>query len=288
MMRPAILAAALASLLSPTVTAAADGRSLGKAEVDSAALTAALENVRYDPPFVAEVEALTGRFDALVKLGYLIFNDTRRYAPTYVRNGLNCRNCHVQVGAQANAAPLWGAFPNYPDYRSKNHLVNAYANRLQGCFLYSMNGLAPPPNGEVIQGLAAYSAWMSQGLPVGVSLDGRGYAEVTDFAAPDADRGARLYAVQCAICHGADGQGVRVRGGGPGYQFPPLWGPDSYSAGAGMHRHRHFRNFVKATMPLGQGGTLSDQDAADLAAFVNQPAHARPTRINDPGQAPDF
>ena len=42
----------------------------------------------------------------------------------------------------------------------------------------------------------------------------------------------------CAACHGDKGQGLRrgKAGDGDGYQFPPLWGPDSYSNGAGMAR----------------------------------------------------
>jgi ABC-type lipoprotein release transport system permease subunit len=35
----------------------------------------------------------------------------------------------------------------YPAYRAKNGHVNTFAERLQGCFRYSMNGKAPPrPN----------------------------------------------------------------------------------------------------------------------------------------------
>lgn len=267
-------------------TSASSG-ALGNRTMDSAALQKAFADVRYDPPFIGDLERQTGEFAEMAKLGYLIFNDTQRYAAKYVGNGLNCRNCHLQAGAQADSAPLWGAFPNFPSYRGKNHLVNSFENRVQGCFLYSMNGEAPPASGMVLEAMSAYAAWLSQGLPLGVSPQGRGYPEVKDFSKPDRERGARLYQAKCAICHGDHGQGTPVTDG-PGYQFPPLWGPDSYNWGAGMHKEAHFRNFIKANMPLGQGGTLSDQEAADIAAFVDQPSHPRPTRVHNPGQAPNF
>lgn len=260
---------------------------LGKRTMDSKALKDALKDIRYDPPFPAKIELETGQFAEVAKLGFLIFNDTQHYAAKYVGNGLNCRNCHLQVGAQSGSAPLWGAFPNLPTYRSKNNLVNSFENRVQGCFKYSMNGTAPPASGAVLEALGAYAAWLSQGLPIGVSTEGRGYPEVKDFDKPDKTRGEQLYQAKCAICHGARGQGTPVRGG-KGYQFPPLWGPDSYNWGAGMHKKKHFRNFIKGNMPLGQGGSLTDQQAADIAAFVNQKAHARPTRIHNPGDVPGF
>lgn len=272
----------------PANAASGSTATLGDRQMDSKALKQALKDILYDPPFIANIEKETGQFGEMVKLGYLIFNDTQTYAAKYTRNGLNCRNCHLQVGAQANSAPLWGAFPNYPTYRSKNNLVNSFENRLQGCFLYSENGIAPPASGAVLEALNSYAAWLSEGLPLGVSTKGRGYPEVKEFKDPDKARGEKLYADQCALCHGPNGQGTKVRNSSSKYQFPPLWGPDSYNWGAGMHKQSHFRNFIKANMPLGQPNTLSDQEAADIAAFVNQPAHTRPTRLHNPGQAPNF
>jgi thiosulfate dehydrogenase len=75
-----------------------------------------------------------------------------------------------------------------------------------------------------------------------------------------------VFTAQCALCHGAQGQGQKS---GKHYVFPPLWGADSYNWGAGMHRLPLAAGFIKANMPLGQGGSLSDQQAWDVAAFIN-------------------
>jgi thiosulfate dehydrogenase len=56
--------------------------------------------------------------------------------------------------------------------------------------------------------------------------------------------------------------------------FPPLWGPQSYNWGAGMHKVDTAAAFIQANMPLGQGGTLSVQDSWDVARFIN--GHERP------------
>lgn len=213
---------------------------------------------------------------AMIRFGRDVFTDTQRYAKGYVGNGLNCVNCHLDAGRLANAAPLWAAYVAYPSFRTKNDKVNTFAQRLQGCFRFSMNGKAPPADSAVIVGLTSYAFWLATGAPVGASLAGRGYPPVPQPPeAPDVARGAAAYRTHCAACHGANGGGVKS---GKAYTFPPLWGRDSYNAGAGMHRISTAAAFIKANMPLGMGNTLTDQEVWDLAAFVN----SKP-RPPDPG-----
>src|SRR3546814_8483019 len=76
---------------------------------------------------------------------------------------MNCTNCHLDQGRKANSAPLWGAYPMYPAYRKKNDKVNSYAERIQGCFQFSMNGKPPAADSHVINALTAYSYWLSTG-----------------------------------------------------------------------------------------------------------------------------
>ena len=52
--------------------------------------------------------------------------------------------------------------------------------------------------------------------------------------------------------------------------YPPLWGPKSFNIGAGMARLNTAAAFVRANMPLGQGGLLSEQEAFDVAAFFTR------------------
>ena len=199
-------------------------------------------------------------------------SDTGTHAAGFVGNSLSCSNCHLDAGRLANSAPLWGAYVRYPAYRAKTGKVNNYTERLQGCFMYSMDGTAPPAGSDVLVALETYSYWMAEGAPVGAQLPGAGYPEIpAPPLPPDFARGEAVFADNCALCHGDDGQGQRVAGR---QVFPPLWGPQSYNWGAGMHQLDNAAGFIKANMPLGRGGSLTDQQAWDVAMFMN--AHERP------------
>lgn len=231
----------------------------------------ALRPASFTPPAPDAIPE--GPFGDAVRLGRNIFNDTQTYAKAYVGNGLNCVNCHLDEGRKADSAPLWGAFAMFPAYRDKNKKVNSYEDRLTGCFRFSMNGKAPPPGSKELIALMSYSYWLAHGAPTGVELPGRGYPKVADpLQTPDAKRGEKLFMANCAICHGADGQGTKLKTGR--YAFPPLWGGDSFNGGAGMSKDHNAAAFIQANMPLGQGGTLSDQEAWDIAHFMN--SHSRP------------
>lgn len=224
----------------------------------------------FKPPLEREIP--DNAFGKLVQEGRAIFVDTQNRAPEYVGNGLNCGNCHLEQGRKANSAPLWAAYTMYPAYRKKNDKVNSYIERLQGCFQFSMNGNAPEAESRVIAALTAYSYWLATGAPTGQELPGRAYPEVPQPAGGfDLAKGGKIYAEQCAICHGANGEGQKS---GEAFVFPPLWGPDSFNWGAGMHRINTAAAFIKENMPLGKGGTLSDDDAWHVAAFMN--SHERP------------
>ena len=101
--------------------------------------------VQAAPQFVppAESELPDNAFGKMVRQGHALFVDTRRLMPEAVGNGLNCSNCHLDQGRLAHSAPMWGAYPMYPAYRKKNDKVNTFAERIQGCFQFSMNGKPP-------------------------------------------------------------------------------------------------------------------------------------------------
>lgn len=220
-----------------------------------------------------------GPFGEAVKRGERLFNDTKHAAADYVGNDQNCRNCHLDAGRHANSAPMWAAWGMYPAYRKKNDHVNSMEERIRGCFTYSMNakgskvGHAPEPGNPLLTDMQAYMYWLATGAPTGVKLPGRGYPKLAKPPLPySPERGAKVYAAQCAICHGDNGQGTKLADGN--YAFPPLWGKGAFNWGAGMHRVNTAAGFIKANMPLGKSDSLSLQEAWDVAAFVNH--HERP------------
>ncbi|HQT79305.1 MAG TPA: c-type cytochrome [Rhodopila sp.] len=214
----------------------------------------------------------------MVKLGRDIFRETGTYAQDFVGNKLRCSNCHLDAGRLPGAAPLWAAWVAFPAYRAKNKHVNTFAERMQGCFRFSMNGKAPPLGDKVLVALQTYSAWLARGAPVGAELPGRGYPRLAKPAsAPDYMRGQSIYQAKCALCHGPTGQGQSAGGT---LVFPPLWGNESFNWGAGMQQVDAAAAFIKRNMPLGLGGTLSDQDAWDVALFVDSQERPQDPRFN--------
>lgn len=244
-----------------------------------AAVTLSSVNLRAEtsakPAFTPQPESAipADEFGAMVKLGEAIFTDTGAHAGAYVGNSLRCSNCHLDAGRLADSAPLAQAYVEYPSFRAKNGHVNTFEERLQGCFRYSMNGRAPPQGDKVLVALASYAFFLAKGAPTGEDLAGRGYPTVAKPPLPrDYARGETVYAAKCALCHGADGVGQK---GPDGIAvFPALWGAQSFNWGAGMESIKNAAGFIKANMPLGEGWSLSDQEAWDVATFMD--SHERP------------
>lgn len=219
-----------------------------------------------------------GPYAALLHLGEKIFDDTPRHAPRYAGNGLSCRNCHMDRGRLAGAIPLWAAVPRYPRYRAKNHRVVTLEMRIQGCFQFSENGRVPPSDTKEVVALSTYLHWLATGLPVGVPVPAEGVTKLAPPSSPpDRTRGRRVYRRHCALCHGRHGQGRAVSGD---QVFPPLWGPRSFNWGAGMHRIDKAAAFIEANMPLSRGNSLRDQQAWDVAAYMDTQRRPQDPRFN--------
>jgi thiosulfate dehydrogenase len=229
----------------------------------------------------------TGPLGDAVRYGQSIVTNTRAVAGASVGNGLTCVNCHLDAGRTAYASPLVGLWGVFPEYRARRGRVESLTERINDCFVRSMNGKALPPESREMIGLLAYVWWLSTGVPTGVEVQGRGFKEFAAPSKPDPARGAKLYAAKCGACHGADGAGLR--GANDTYAFPPLWGPQSFNTGAGMARVSVAAGFVQAKMPLGSGGTLSDQEAYDIAAYFTakpRPIFAAAKKDWPRGEAP--
>ncbi len=217
---------------------------------------------------------------AAIQEGKKILSDTRKQLPKNVGNGLSCTNCHLGGGATANASPWVGIWGVFPEYRSRGGKVISLQERVNDCFQRSMNGKALPYESVEMNAILSYMQWLSTNVPTGVSAKGRGFGPFDQKLKPDASHGRQVYAAKCASCHAADGLGTKNPAGG--YAFPPLWGKDSFNDGAGMARTYTAAAFVKYNMPLGQGGTMGEQEALDVAEyFTHQPRPVFPGKAKD-------
>jgi thiosulfate dehydrogenase len=226
----------------------------------------------------------------LIAYGYRLVTQTQRHigpdvvdaAMRFAGNNLACGDCHLRAGLRPWAAPFVSTYTSFP--MMVDDRVITLSERIEGCMTRSMDGRKLPADGREMKAFIAYIAFLGEGAPQGVRVPGMGLRPLPHpVLPPDAERGRQVYAVQCARCHGADGEG-RWRSVQPldGYEAPPLWGKGSFNSTAGMNLLTTAAAFVHANMPLGvdQGAApLSTQQAWDVAAFfTSEPRPARPPR----------
>jgi thiosulfate dehydrogenase len=151
--------------------------------------------------------------------------------------------------------------------------------RVNDCFERSLNGKALDTGGVEMKAIVAYMNWLGTDVPKSHKPTGSGIKKVEFMErAADPVKGELVYQEKCQSCHMADGEGI-LKADGNEYQYPPLWGENSYNTGAGLFRMSNFAGYVKANMPFGTSfkfPILSDEDSWDVAAFVN--SKPRPVR----------
>lgn len=207
------------------------------------------------------------KYGDLVRQGHQIFTNTPKHAGRYTGNALSCGNCHLDAGRRPHSAPMWAAWGMYPAYLKKNDRVVTFEERIQNCFRFAMNGIAPPLDSPEVRAIVAYSQWLATGRPAGVELPGRGFPTIARTGSdPNPLRGKTVYAERCASCHGDNGEGQQDASGN--YLRPPVWGIHSFNKGAGLYQIDLLAGFLKANMPFGNPN-LTDQQALDLAAWIN-------------------
>jgi thiosulfate dehydrogenase len=195
---------------------------------------------------------------AVVARGKQLVEHTKELLPASVGANLTCASCHINFAHGTGPLSFAGIAGHYPQYSARTHHVVALRDRIAECFFFSMNGRPPSYFGPDLIAIETYIAYLSRGAVVGPAPPKAfAYRPPTTISAT---AGKTIYAAQCAACHGATGAGNASAG------FPPLWGARSFNDRAGMNRL--MPAFVQAHMPLGRGGTLTDQQAADVSAFV--------------------
>jgi thiosulfate dehydrogenase len=272
-LRPVVALALATSLL----TACGTEGAAPPAEADPTVAQAAtiFREAAWRPPTEADIP--NDSLGAAIRRGLYLLRFTADSLPDYATGRMQCVSCHQNDGLKASAAPLTGSHARFPKYMARSGTVIGLADRVNYCFTRSAAGNALPVDSREMTDILAYLAFISRDVPTGTKIDGAdGLIAMKDTLVGDIARGAELYVSKtCVTCHLPDGEG-----NGP---FPPLWGPNSYSVGASMTREERAASFIYHNMPQTAPGTLTPQEAFDLAAFIN--SHPRP---DSPGKELDW
>lgn len=214
-----------------------------------------------------------------IQWGFRIFTNTPGEAPQFAPGKVSCSNCHLNAGQREKSLPLVGVAGMFPEYNKRSGRLYSLGDRIVDCFVRSENGAGtirpgdnsfPTTTSKEVLAVSAYITWLARGSEVGKNPVWRGQntiasANLIPIAKLDPAKGEALFKEHCTNCHGDDGQGVAIGDKKAG----PLWGPDSWNDGAGAARVYTLAGIIRYSMPYLDPGRLTDEEAQQLAAFIN-------------------
>jgi thiosulfate dehydrogenase len=233
-----------------------------------------------------------------IRWGYKLFSNTPQEAKAFTPSKISCANCHLNAGQRERSLPLVAVAGMFPEYNRRSGRLYSLNDRIVDCFWRSENAtgvlaepdvkaardeMLPTPTSKEVLAIAAYITWLARGSAVGTNPTWRGQNTIAasaliPVATLDRQRGEDIFKERCTSCHGLDGQGIAVGDKKPG----PLWGPDSWNDGAGAARVYTLAGIIRYSMPYLNPGSLTDEEAQHVAAFINsQPRPAFPFKAQD-------
>lgn len=237
----------------------------------------------------------------IIAYGHQLFIHTSKYfGPNGLvsksHNGLNCQNCHLDAGTRPYGNNLAVVATTYPMYLPRAGAVLNTPQKINECFLRSLNGQSLDTAGKEMRSLVAYVNWLGKDVKKENKLHGSGAIKPPLFIdrAASPQNGEAVYKKHCARCHGNNGEGIlyadaikdetKQQGGTATeedyFYYPPLWGVSSYNAVATLYRVSKLAGFVKYNMPYPvthSNPVLTDEEAWDVAAYINN----NPRPVND-------
>lgn len=216
----------------------------------------------YNPPSIDDLDP-DDPMTPHVQYGEEVFKETNTVLNERVGNELSCMSCHADGGLSKNTSMV-GVTTQYPEYQSREGAVLTLEERINSCMRRSMNGEKLDYDGKEMRAIVAYLTYSSKGIKAGADIPWRTEKEtIEEIPEPNVENGEELYEQKnCLSCHATDGSGTGANSG------PALWGDNSFNDGASVNRMQIMTDYIKLNMPPDDAGSLKDQEAADLAAFL--------------------
>lgn len=232
----------------------------------------------------------TGEVGKMVKLGEEIIRHTNTHPMTkdLINTKLACQNCHIassddlRPGTTKNIGTFIATAAAFPAYSKRHKRIISLKERIDGCFVRCMGADKSFMGTKQMRAVEAYITWLSEGKEMKMNLKGARSHNITKLWEKNTKKfaqiqrkatyknylnGEKLYKQKCASCHGQNGEGVDG--------LIPLWGKDkdgkwlAYGADGSMAKLNNSATWMQDNMPLTEARTLSDQEAADVALFIN-------------------
>lgn len=195
----------------------------------------------------------------------------------------SCDHCHQDAGDKQDrdgnrlvgSNGLGASWVMADMYDRFTGLLLPYELRQMQCYVNSSNGFKPNADDDLLRDVTAYSRFLSAALDlkIGNRYPEQGMDEIPSSATlrhgDDYVRGADVYRKRCAKCHGEQAFGTVANGK---VLYPALAGPESFSLDSRMHFERMntvMPGFICRNMPLGEEGTLENQDCRDIAFYLS-------------------
>ncbi|WP_276479662.1 c-type cytochrome [Paraflavitalea pollutisoli] len=221
----------------------------------------------------------------LVRYGRNLIVHTARYLGPQgivraISNGMNCQNCHLDAGTRPWGNNYSAVATTYPRFRDRSGTIETVEKRVNDCLQRSLHGQPLDSNSRELKAMVAYLMWVGSNVPAKRKPVGAGISSLPYPNLPaDPVAGKGVYSRYCQRCHGKDGQGLRDSTG-PGYLYPPVWGPHSFNTAAGIYRLSKLAGYVRDNMPYEEAyhhkPVLTDEEAWHVAAYIN--AQPRPEK----------
>ena len=195
-----------------------------------------------------------------------------------------CTSCHLGSAQTPGGNPLYQSVDKYkslPYFRSFNYNRDL-KDSINDCIKNCGGGNPIDKNSDVMNNIVAYINWVRDGVTDPNMKTATGWKNMPGEAMPIVDpnwktmtasvsRGQNLYKDKgCRSCHDADGPGMgKLRPGDGRPRVPSLWGDRSWTMGAAYIQTPNLAGYIKNHMPFGSPGTLTAQQALDIAGYIN-------------------